>query len=72
MIKKEVQQKLYTEPKVNVNGNIQFAITYEEETIRQQSFECMENPKRKRTQMQKDGDPQRNAFVAEEFSPHNI
>ena len=42
---KEVQQKLCTEPKANVNDNIQFAIAYEEGTIRQQSFETLEKPK---------------------------
>ena len=45
MINKEVQQKLCTEPKANMNDNKQFAIAYEEGTIRQQSFDCMEKPK---------------------------
>ena len=45
MNNKEVQQKLCTEPKSNVNDNIQFAIAYEEGTIRQQSFETLEKPK---------------------------
>ena len=45
MINKEVQQKLCTEPKASVNDNIQFAVAYEEGTIRQQSFDCIEKPK---------------------------
>ena len=45
MINREVQQKLCTEPKATVNDNIQFAIAYEEGTIRQQLFNCKEKPK---------------------------
>ena len=46
MINKEVQQKLCSEPKLTVNDKVQFAIAYEEGTIRQQSFDNMEKPKK--------------------------
>ena len=76
MIDEEVQQKLCTEPKTTVNNKIRFAIAFEEGTIRQQSYHSTtwKNPKKNRThrnkqqtKMQKDGDPQRNVFVAKEF-----
>ena len=79
MINKEVQRKLCSKPKANVNDNIQFAIAYEEGTIRQQSFESMEEPKMKTeplkinniNQNAKRWGPQRNVFAVKEFSPHN-
>ena len=78
MINKGVQQKLCTEPKANVNDNKKFSIAYDEETIRRQSFDCIEKPKKTTpsetnniNQNAKNEDPQRNAFVAKEFSPHN-
>ena len=41
---KYVQQKLRTEPKSTVNETIQFAISYEERALLQQSFENMDKP----------------------------
>ena len=44
MNNKDVQQKLCTEPKSTIADNIQFAISYEEGALRQQSFEKMNKP----------------------------
>ena len=44
MVNKEVQQKLCTELKGTVQETIQLAIDYEEEAIRQQSFDKREKP----------------------------
>ena len=42
MMNKDVQQKLCTEPKTTIEENIEFAIAYEEGTIRQKSFDKLE------------------------------
>ena len=44
MNNKVVQQKLCTEPKSTIADTIQFAISYEEGALRQQSFEKMDKP----------------------------
>ena len=44
MINQDVQQKLATEPKSTAEETIQFAIAYEEGTLRQQSFGTLEKP----------------------------
>ena len=81
MNNKEVQQKLCTEPKTNVNDNIQFAIAYEEGTIRQQSFETLEKPKIKAepseinniNQSAKRWGPQKKCFRCEGiFTPQHL
>ena len=41
---KDVQQKLCTEPKNTIAETIQFAITYEEGALRQQSFDKLDKP----------------------------
>ena len=41
---KDVQQKLCTKPKSTIADTIQFAISYEEGALRQQSFEKMDKP----------------------------
>ena len=45
MANKDVQQKLCTESKTTVQETIQFAISYEEGAIKQQSFEKLDKPK---------------------------
>ena len=44
MINQDVQQKLCTEPKATATETIQFAIAYEEFTLRQQSFGMLDKP----------------------------
>ena len=44
MNNKEVQQKLCTEPKGTNGETIQFAISYEEGAMRQQSFDKLDKP----------------------------
>ena len=44
MKNKEVQQKLCTEPKTSIDETIQFAIAYEEGTLRQQTFDKLDKP----------------------------
>ena len=44
MINQEVQQKLCTEPKPTAAETIQFAVAYEEGTLRQQSFGTLDKP----------------------------
>ena len=44
MNNKDVQQKLCTEPKNTIADTIQFAISYEEGALRQQSFEKLDKP----------------------------
>ena len=44
MNNKDVQQKLCTEPKSTIADTIQFAISYEEGALQQQSFEKMDKP----------------------------
>ena len=44
MANKDVQQKLCTESKTTVQETIQFAISYEEGAIKQQSFEKLDKP----------------------------
>ena len=44
MNNKEVQQKLCTEPKTSIADTIQFAIAYEEGTLRQQTFDKLDKP----------------------------
>ena len=48
MINKDVQRKLCTELKSTVAEIIQFAIAYEEGTIRQQSFDQLDKPQIKK------------------------
>ena len=80
MANKEVRQKLSTEPKPTVNETIQFAIAYEEGSIRQQSFDKLERPNMKTeaigrnniNQLQKDGAPQGNSSVVKTFTPQHL
>ena len=44
MNNKDVQQKLCTEPKNTIAETIQFAISYEEGALRQQSFDKLDKP----------------------------
>ena len=44
MNNEEVQQKLCTEPKTSIADTIQFAIAYEEGTLRQQTFDKLDKP----------------------------
>ena len=44
MNNKEVQQKLCTEPKTTIADTIQFAISYEEGSLRQQTFDKLDKP----------------------------
>ena len=79
MINKDVQQKWRTEPKTTVQESIEFAIAYEEGTIRQKSFDKLEKPNVKIEANeinnikveQRDGDSARNASGAKLTFRHN-
>ena len=79
MSNEDVQQKLSTKPKTTVAETIQFAIAYEEGTIRQHSFDQLEKPQteievnsKNKVNPKKDGDHRRKVSDVKEYLHPNI